>query len=114
MRCLDFRNLDYCGEFDGIWASASLLHLRSAETNGVLRKTAAALKNGGVLYASWKYGSGEKYRDERFYSDYTENDIPALLEGTKLTLREYWISEDVRADRANELWLNLICVKAEA
>lgn len=39
------------GTFDGIWAAASLVHLRAAETVEVLGQFAALLRPGGRLYA---------------------------------------------------------------
>jgi SAM-dependent methyltransferase len=64
----DFLALDLPpGRFDGVFANASLFHVPSAELPRVLRQLHAALKPGGVLFASNPHGdnregwSGERY-----------------------------------------------------
>ncbi|MGI5258810.1 class I SAM-dependent methyltransferase [Streptomyces angustmyceticus] len=42
------------GMFDGIWASASLVHLSQTETADVLRQFASLLRSGGKFYACLK------------------------------------------------------------
>ena len=110
--CIRFEELSFEEAFDAVWACASLLHVSKAEMPGVLAKVAAALKPGGILYASFKYGREERVAQGRFFNDYTENDLDALLTAeNQLSLQEYWITEDVRPDRTGERWLNLIAKK---
>ena len=45
--------------FDGVWASACLLHVPRAELAGVLDRIHRALKTGGVFYASYKIGEDD-------------------------------------------------------
>ena len=54
VRVLRFESLDYDMEFDAIWASASLLHVRFEALPDIWRKLNRALKAGGRLYASFK------------------------------------------------------------
>ena len=111
VRCLLFADLDYAEAFDGIWACASLLHVPAAKMADVLQKVAAALKPGGILYASYKYGDTQRKKDGRLYSDYNEDTMAALLRRVpELRPEEMWLSEDVRRDRA-EAWLNVIVRK---
>ena len=73
-----------------------------------------ATKNDGVIYASFKYGGFEGYRGERYYTDLTEESFNLLLEELKeIKLEELWVSTDVRPDRKNERWLNLILRKSD-
>lgn len=107
--CMDFQDLSFVEAFEGIWACASLLHVSKEALPGVLMKVSAALKPGGILYASFKYGSGERVCDGRFFNNYTEQDLGGLLTRENgLTLLQYRITEDVRPDRAGERWLNLL------
>jgi len=46
-------------KYDGIWASASLLHLNPDQLRKVLTEIASALSDNGILYASFKQGDGE-------------------------------------------------------
>ena len=112
--CIKFEDLSFVSEFDAVWACASLLHVKKADMPNVLDKVSAALKPGGVLYASFKYGSEERVHNGRFFNDYTEHDLDALLTAeNQLSLLEYWITEDVRPDRSGERWLNFIAKKQE-
>src|SRR3989344_2594331 len=57
----DFRSHDFPKEsFNGIWACASLLHLKRTEIPAVLRQFFALLKPKGILYIQVKEGKGEK------------------------------------------------------
>ena len=110
--CIKFEDISFDAEFDAIWACASLLHVEKVNMPKVLSKVSAALKSGGILYASFKYGSREHVSNGRFFNDYTESDIGTLLTPKgQLTLVEYRITEDVRPERAGERWLNFIAKK---
>ena len=54
-----FDELDECEAFDGVWASACLLHAPRDELAGILSRIHHSLKAGGVFYASFKIGDGE-------------------------------------------------------
>ena len=105
VRCIQFSELDYKNAFDGIWACASLLHVPKKNLDAVMRRVVRALTPYGVLYASFKYGEGENDVDGRHFSYYNEYDLDTL---TDLKLIEYWVSDDVRLDHANEKWLNTL------
>lgn len=113
VRCMRFEELDAVGEYDGIWACSSILHVPSAQLPALLGKMAAALKDGGVIYTSFKYGEGEGMRHGRYFSDFTEETFARLL-GQVPALREedHWVSNDVRPGRQEERWLNVILRKA--
>ena len=112
--CINFEDISFDAEFDAIWACASLLHVEKVNMPEVLNNVSTALKPSGILYASFKYGSSERINNGRFFNDYTENDIGALLTPeNQLTLLEYWITEDVRPERSGERWLNFIAKKGQ-
>lgn len=64
-----FGDLDEVGTCDGIWANACLLHIPRAELPAIIGRIHAALRAGGVFYASFKAGEAEG-RDEfdRYYN----------------------------------------------
>ena len=98
--------------YDGIWACASILHLTKEELPAVFHSLSAALKNHGILYASFKYGNFEGYRNGRYYTDFTEHAFSQLLEGiVSLEITKMWVTSDVRPGRADEKWLNLLIRK---
>ncbi|HOC61177.1 MAG: class I SAM-dependent methyltransferase [Smithellaceae bacterium] len=108
---MSFGDLDFENEFHGIWASASLLHIPPEEMDDALEKLSRALKKNGVLYASFKYGNMERTDGGRFFNDYNEEKLNLLMNRNKnLKIEKYWITEDVREDRKNELWMNVLFV----
>jgi 2-polyprenyl-3-methyl-5-hydroxy-6-metoxy-1,4-benzoquinol methylase len=112
---LQMRFEDVCWkhEFDGIWACASLLHVANDELPSVLCKLADALRPGGVLYGSFKHGTGEVERDGRRFTNHTEASLAASMQGAPaLSSIEVWESIDVRPGR-NEAWLNFIYTRTE-
>jgi len=108
-----FSELDACDRYDGIWACASILHLPRAELAEVIEKTEKALKRGGVLYASFKYGDHEGMRNGRYFTDFTEASLPVFWEAfPKMKIFDCWISRDVREDRKEGQWINLMARRA--
>jgi SAM-dependent methyltransferase len=70
VEAMRFDQLDAHEAYDGIWASACLLHVPRDELTTILKRIRRALKGGGVFYASFKLGSGEDGRDSlgRYYN----------------------------------------------
>ena len=51
---INFLDINYTNEFDGIFACASLLHLSNQDLLIVLKKISNALKKEGILYTCFK------------------------------------------------------------
>ena len=99
-------------KYDAIWACSSILHLSYAELVEVLQKMVTALKEKGLIYTSFKYGTYEGMRNGRYFIDMTEESLEKLLEEVEgLELEETWITSDVRPGRGEEKWLNLFLRK---
>ena len=104
-----FEELDAVEEYDGIWACASILHVAKAQLPEILQKMTTATKKGGVIYASFKYGDFEGEKNGRFFTYLTEGSFEELIKDIpELKIEKMWTSTDVRADRADEMWLNII------
>ena len=97
--------------FDAIWACASLLHIPSNELSNVFLKCYNALEKNGYMYASFKYGEFEGERNGRIFTDMTESKLNEYLMNIPFKIIETSITGDVREDRQNELWLNVILKK---
>lgn len=95
----------------GIWACASLLHLPYEELSEVLVHFSSFLISGGVIYCSFKYGDDQAVRNGRCFTNMNEARLKAVLKGTELVLGDVWLSEDLRPDRKDESWLNVILMK---
>lgn len=112
IRNIRFEQLDDQNQYDGVWACASLLHLPRNELPKVFSKIIEALKEEGIFYSSFKYGSFEGYRNGRYFTDFTESSMNELLEQfPELKCIESWISSDVRPGRMEQKWLNIIVQK---
>ena len=92
---MQFDEINFEKQFDGIWACASLLHVPEKNLENILVKFWHALKDNGILYASWKYGEEERYDGERFYCDMTEEKLKSVLARADLfDCLECWVAED--------------------
>lgn len=108
---MSFQELEEREIYDGIWASASLLHVREKGLPDVLRKLNDALKPQGILYASFKYGEFEGERNGRYFHDLKEEKAKKLFSSSGFKVINMWITGDVREGRGDELWLNIVCEK---
>lgn len=107
-----FQELDEVEVYDGIWACASILHVEKKQLPDIMKKIAIATKTGGVVYTSFKYGDFEGIRNGRFFTYLTEESFGELLETvSELVIEKLWISADVRAERGEERWLNIVLRK---
>lgn len=112
VRRMLFQDLDEVDRYDGIWACSSILHLPFAELEEVLGKMARALRRRGIVYTSFKYGTEEGGRSGRYFTDMTEAKMAGLLERIPVyDVEEMWVTFDVRPDRGDERWLNMILRK---
>lgn len=111
--CLRFDEVPWQLRFDGVWACASLLHVPLADLDAVLQRLATTMKQGGMLYGSFKYGQGEHHRNGRQFTDLDEAGCEALFGASQiLTLETMWVTSDRRPGRATERWLNLLARRA--
>ena len=104
-----FQEIEYADEFVGIWTCASLLHVPRAEMDDVWGRVIRALKPGGVWFMSFKKGAGEAVRNGRFFNDYDEEELRALIEvHPELELLRLWTTQDTRKGREQEQWTNAV------
>lgn len=112
VKCQKIEEITYENEFDGIWACASLLHISKEKMPTVIGKLYKVLKENGILYASFKVGSGERFADGRFFNDYTEKEIVEVFSRQSgFEIKECFVTEDVRKERKSEYWINVISKK---
>lgn len=79
-----------------------------------MKKLAAALKEKGVFYVSFKYGTFLGERNGCFFTDMDESSFDALLEDIpELAIDREYITEDVRPGRKAEKWLNAFLKKTQ-
>lgn len=104
-----FRQVKEHAQYHGIWCCASLLHVAHNELPDRFTKLASALKPNGILYASFKYGKGERSDGNRTFSDLTETCLEDVLaQIPSLNVVKVWQSKDQRPDRSEQVWLNVV------
>jgi len=108
-------DIEFDNEFDGIWCSASLLHLDNNDLNIAITNINKALKDTGSIYMSFKYGNDTRTDDNgRFFNNMTEDKFTNIIkEFPTLSIDRMWQSFDARPERANEVWLNIILTKED-
>ena len=112
---LRFEQMIYEGEFDGIRACASLLHVDRAELPDVFDRLARAIRPGGIVYASFKRGEGDRVRDGRRFTDFTVGTLRCFVtEKTRLEVLKLWETMDCRPDRMDDRWVNLLAQRRDA
>ena len=108
-----FEELELKEKFHGIWACASLLHIKREDLKTVLNNLYNNLEDNGVFYMSFKYGEKEYVDDKnRYFNCFTDKSIISFInENTKYNILGLYITED-KLGRVNEVkWVNLICNK---
>lgn len=115
VQCRRFEEIDERNVYDGIWACASLLHVPYELLPKVIAKLVDSLVDGGVLYASFKYGEEEREAGGRYFTDLMEEGWKKVLEeaeeeikGSRLETVECFVTGDVREGRGEEKWLNVV------
>ena len=106
-----FEELELKEKFHGIWACASLLHIKREDLKTVLNNLYNNLDDKGVFYMSFKYGEKEYVDDKnRYFNCFTDESIISFInENTKFNILDLYITED-KLGRENEVkWVNLIC-----
>lgn len=110
-----FEELEESRKYDGIWACSSILHLPYDTLVEVLKKMQKALKPSGIIYTSFKYGDFAGERHGRYFMNFTQASFASLLSQVGgLTVIEEWITGDVRHDREDERWLNVLLRRSQS
>ena len=107
-----FEELELKEKFHGIWACASLLHIKREDLKTVLYNLYNNLDDNGVFYMSFKYGEDE-YIDEkgRYFNCYTEETFKEMIaQVSNLEIQNIYKSGDTLGGRNNLQWLNIICI----
>lgn len=96
--------------YDGVFACASLLHVPDSELRSCIEKCINALKNDGVLYASFKLGSTAMAdKHGRYFNNMDENRFKKY-KPKNTVIMNMWTREGVRPGDKNR-WFNVILMK---
>lgn len=107
-----FEDLEFADEFDGIWASASLLHVPRGKLSDAFGRLLRAVKSRGIIYASFKYGTGDRIKGGRLFSDFSEDTLAEFLgQFADAEILRLWQTADIRPGRSGEAWVNVFIRK---
>lgn len=112
---MTFEEMDFEEVFDGIWGCASLLHVEEKDMDRIMGKVMKALKPGGILYLSFRYGETQGFLGQRYFHDYTQESAYEMLQRQKgLCPLQLWTTKDVRGGRKkNQEWVNILARKVD-
>lgn len=79
VECMRFEELKDKDKYDGIWACSSILHVERENLPDILRKMLTALKEEGVMFASFKKGDKCEVIDGKYYNYLTKELFEKLL-----------------------------------
>lgn len=103
---LQFDEMTFQETFDGIWCSASLLHVPSCQIESVFNKIYRALKPNGVWFLSFKFGEFEGFLEERYFNHFTKERLSSELEKLEnVEILEIAEENSYEADR-NSKWIH--------
>jgi len=110
-RCLQFKEMDYSEEFDGIWSSACLLHVPDEDLELVFGKFLAALKSNAYWLMTFKKGKDEGVEGGRYFNYHTEQSLRKLIEKFP-DLQVIDFSEEDSFDMGRDLtWIQVVLRK---
>ncbi|MDO4960970.1 MAG: class I SAM-dependent methyltransferase [Eubacteriales bacterium] len=111
VKCVDIKDWQSQYNYSGIWASASLLHLKEDEFFAFFRRVKKALSSDGVIYFSMKADIVDGYDEKgRWYLGFDDKRLRRILsENPEYEQVKYWITGD-NLKRGIE-WINVILRK---
>ncbi len=92
-------------KYDGVWTSASLLHVRREDLPQVLTRLGDATRPGGLLHLAVKEGDGARFSTHghvgapRHFTFWREEPLRAVLEAAGWRVDDVTYDEGVRGDR---------------
>jgi 2-polyprenyl-3-methyl-5-hydroxy-6-metoxy-1,4-benzoquinol methylase len=84
VECMKFDELHDVSKYDGIWACSSILHVERENLPDILKKMIIALKEGGVIFASFKIGNQEIVQDGKYFNYITKEILENMLRQVNL------------------------------
>ena len=89
-----------------------VLQMTYDEMRKVMKKLVQALKENGVLYFSVHKGDRDGIYHGRYFHDYTRRELQSLMEEyPELEVVDIWTTQDVRSEKSDKLWLNVLARK---
>lgn len=114
VQCMKFDELNDIDTYDGIWACSSILHVEKEKLPDILTKMVKALKSNGIIYTSFKIGSGYEIKENKYYNYLTKDemqDILHIIDGNVKLVDYFETLPSTRRNATNTIWGNFIIKK---
>ncbi|WP_107288625.1 class I SAM-dependent methyltransferase [Photobacterium kishitanii] len=105
VKVIKAEEIAYSNDFDGIWCMASLLHTPKRDLLKTFKKLDRALKNNGVIYASFKYGDKDAVQsNERRFTNMDEKSLNSIFSKLK---SNFCLDIYKTKDELGTTWINV-------
>ena len=112
VKCMDFLDYEAKEKYDGIWACASLLHLKRLELINVLNELRKSLVQDGCLFVSLKNGDGEEITpDGKYYLYLPKKEFLDLSSDAGLQMVDYTSNKSNINPNETRFWHSFILKK---
>lgn len=114
VNCMKFEDLNDIDTYDGIWACSSILHIEKENLPNTLIKMIKALKDNGIIYTSFKIGTGYEIKEGKYYNYLTKNEMVEILNkiSKNVKLIDYFETlPSTKRKAENTVWGNFIIKK---
>lgn len=114
VQCMKFDELNDIDTYDGIWACLSILHVEKEKLPDILTKMVKALKSNGIIYTSFKTGSGYKIKENKYYNYLTKDEMQEILntiDGDVKLIDYFETLPSTKRNATNTIWGNFIIKK---
>lgn len=114
VNCMKFEELNDINTYDGIWACSSILHIEKENLSNILIKMIDALKGNGIIYTSFKIGTGYGIEEGKYYNYLTKNEMLEILNkiSKNVKLVDYFETlPSTKITAPNTIWGNFIFKK---
>lgn len=116
VNCMKFEELNDINTYDGIWACSSILHVEKENLRNILIKMINALKVNGIIYTSFKIGTGYEIKEGKYYNYLTKDELEQTLNKSSnaVKLIDYFETlPSTKRNAQNTIWGNFIIKKFE-
>ena len=95
VECMKFEELDEENIYDGIWACSSIVHVEKEKLPNILNKMIKALKQNGVIFVSFKKGTGYEIKEGKYYNFLVKEEFEKILENLNTNVKIIGYRENI-------------------
>ena len=110
---MKFEELDEENVYDGIWACSSIVHVEKEKLPNILNKMIKALKQNGVIFVSFKKGTGYEIKEGKYYNFLVKEEFERILENLNTNVKIIGYRENISNSKRPKVseWSNIILQK---